>query len=173
MRFQVPQFIEVEDKIFGPFTFKQFIYLAGGAGMIVIAWSFLPNFIAFILSLPIAALAIALTFYKVNNRPFVYTLEAYFKYIITGKLFIWKMGQKKEVPAGKAGEQAEEGPMVPLPKLSESRLRDLTWDLGVRGGTGTPADEVKKSIAERSGMASNAPQTSAPEPELSSPESSS
>ena len=33
MRFQVPQFIEVEDKIFGPMTLKQFIYMAGGAGL--------------------------------------------------------------------------------------------------------------------------------------------
>ena len=32
MRFQVPQFIEIESKIFGPLTFKQFIYLAGGGG---------------------------------------------------------------------------------------------------------------------------------------------
>ncbi len=34
MRFEVPQFIDVEDKIFGPFTFKQFLYLAGGAGLL-------------------------------------------------------------------------------------------------------------------------------------------
>ena len=33
MQFQVPQFIEIEDKIIGPFTVKQFIYLVGGAGM--------------------------------------------------------------------------------------------------------------------------------------------
>ena len=33
MQFQVPQFLDVEDKIVGPFTIKQFIYLAGGVGM--------------------------------------------------------------------------------------------------------------------------------------------
>ena len=27
MQYQVPQFIEVEDKIFGPLTFKQFLYI--------------------------------------------------------------------------------------------------------------------------------------------------
>src|SRR3989344_2665997 len=32
MEYQVPQFIEVEDKIIGPLTLKQFIYLAGEAG---------------------------------------------------------------------------------------------------------------------------------------------
>ena len=30
MQYQVPQFIEVEDKIFGPLTFKQLVYVVGG-----------------------------------------------------------------------------------------------------------------------------------------------
>ena len=37
MRFEVPQFVDIEDKIFGPLTFKQFIYIAGGAGVSVVA----------------------------------------------------------------------------------------------------------------------------------------
>ena len=41
MRFQVPQFIEIEDKIFGPLTIKQFIYIAGGAGLCFILFRFL------------------------------------------------------------------------------------------------------------------------------------
>ncbi|NCT02072.1 PrgI family protein, partial [Candidatus Parcubacteria bacterium] len=36
MRFEVPQFIEVEDKIFGPLTWRQFLYLSGGLGMAVV-----------------------------------------------------------------------------------------------------------------------------------------
>lgn len=27
MQFKIPQFLDIEDKIFGPFTFKQFSYL--------------------------------------------------------------------------------------------------------------------------------------------------
>ena len=42
MDYQVPQFIEVEDKLVGPLTFKQFVYLAGGAGICVILFVFLP-----------------------------------------------------------------------------------------------------------------------------------
>jgi hypothetical protein len=32
MRFLVPQFIEVEDKLFGPLSFRQFVYLVGSIG---------------------------------------------------------------------------------------------------------------------------------------------
>ena len=62
MRFQVPQFIEIEDKIFGPLTFKQFIYIAGSIGIGVIAFAFLPTFIAIIIALPVAAFGAMLAF---------------------------------------------------------------------------------------------------------------
>ena len=38
MQFKVPQFLDIEDKIFGPFTFKEFVYLAGGAGLCFILY---------------------------------------------------------------------------------------------------------------------------------------
>lgn len=137
MRFQVPQFIEVEDKIFGPFTFKQFVYMAGGAGMVTIMFTLLPKFFAFLVSVPIVALALALTFYKINNRPFIFVLESFFKYIITSKLFIWKADAKTKT---KQVEQAETGrKQVTIPKLSENRLGNLTWDLSVKG---TPSKET-------------------------------
>ena len=45
----MPQFIEIEDKIIGPFTWKQFLYLAGGVGGSVMAWLFIPKIIAVVL----------------------------------------------------------------------------------------------------------------------------
>ena len=47
MQFQVPQFIEIEDKIFGPLTFKQFIYLAGGGGLCFLLYTILPFFLRY------------------------------------------------------------------------------------------------------------------------------
>jgi len=127
MRFQVPQFIEIEDKIFGPLTFKQFVYLAGGGGICVAIFYLLPRFIAIILIMPVAVLALALTFYKVNNKPFVNMLEAVFGYVFNSKLYIWKKEQKE--PRAKKKKEASE-PLV-LPQLSASKLKELTWTLGV------------------------------------------
>jgi hypothetical protein len=146
MRFQVPQFIEVEDKIFGPFTFKQFLYLAGGAGMIAIFFTLLPRVLAFIVAIPIVALSLALTFYKINNRPFISVLESYFKYITARKLFIWKMEARgtKQISM----ENGQPGKQIVLPKLSQSKLRDLTWDLSVKGG-GKAIDAETPRFSER------------------------
>jgi len=93
MRFEVPQFIDIEDKIFGPFTWRQFLYLGGGVGMGVVIF-LTTNIIVFLfLGLPIALLALALAFYKVNTRDFSYFLEAMFNYITSQRMYFWR---KKE-----------------------------------------------------------------------------
>ncbi|MEK7584922.1 MAG: PrgI family protein [Patescibacteria group bacterium] len=129
MNFQVPQFIEVEDKIFGPLTFKQFVYLAGGAGAVFMVYNFLPFFLSVWIIIPLAALTFALAFYKVNSRPFVNVLESAFHYVLTAKLYLWKRRPKTAVATEiKLGEQAA----VPIPKLSGSKLRDLAWSLDIK-----------------------------------------
>ena len=130
MRFQVPQFIEIEDKLFGPLTFKQFIYLAGGVGFSVVLFLFLPKFLAIIIALPIILFAAALAFYKVNDKPFANMVEAFVKYALTDKLYIWK----KEPPSLKSSGEPREKKIeqVYVPKLSESKLKELTWSLDIK-----------------------------------------
>src|SRR3989344_6589443 len=70
MRFQVPQFIETQTKIVGPFTLKQFLFLATGAIIIFVLQFAITNLVIFIIaSLPIAAIFTALAFYKINDIP--------------------------------------------------------------------------------------------------------
>lgn len=145
MRFQVPQFIEVEDKIFGPLTFKQFIYVGGGVGLSVILFLLLPRFLAIVISLPIVIFAVALAFYKVNEKPFINIVEAFVKYTLTNKLYIWKKEEKKVVAKeqlpGSAGIE-----QIYVPKLSESKLKELTWSLDIKESrnpvTKNPEDEL-------------------------------
>lgn len=131
MRFQVPQFIEVEDKIFGPLTFKQFIYVGGGAGIAAVLFILLPNLLAFFISAPIVIFALALAFFKVNEKPFIHVVEAFFKYTFGSKLYIWKKEERKPVPKTVAERQSEIDQMF-VPKLSESKLKDLTWQLDIK-----------------------------------------
>lgn len=131
MRFQVPQFIEVEDKIFGPLTFKQFVYIAGGIGFCVILFIFLPKFLAILISLPVVLLSGALAFYKVNEKPFINVVEAFFNYSLTNKLYIWKKEEKQAVRS-KENEVSRPIEQIYVPKLSESKLRELTWSLDIK-----------------------------------------
>jgi hypothetical protein len=132
MEYQVPQFIEVEDKIIGRLTLKQFIYIAGSIGLCVVFFSFLPFVIAVILSIPIVALAAALSFYKINSRPFIEVLEAGFNYYTGAKLFLWKhQEQKLPEPQAAASENAEPAPKA-APRLSRGKLSELAWSLDVK-----------------------------------------
>ncbi len=95
MQFEVPQFIEIEDKIIGPFTWRQFLYLGGGGGAAVVIFLVAPFFIFVLIGLPLGILAAALAFFPVNNRPFSYFLEAIYTYLTRQKLYLWR--QKREI----------------------------------------------------------------------------
>jgi hypothetical protein len=122
MEYQVPQFIEVEDKIFGPLTFKQFIYLAGGTGLCVIILLYL-GFLGLVLALPVAAFSLALAFYKINNKSFV-------EILLNGRLYLWK----KDV----APTVTKTAPTVPIAiereklGLSHGKLHELAWSLDIK-----------------------------------------
>ena len=130
MEYQVPQFIEVEDKIFGPFTLKQFIYVAGGVGLCAILLLYLPLLFGIVLAIPVAVFTAALAFYKINNKPFVEIMDAAFKYYLGDRLYLWK----KEKP--RAEEVAS--PVVVAPEdraklgMSTSRLHELAWSLDIK-----------------------------------------
>ncbi len=130
MQFKVPQFLDIEDKIFGPFTFRQFAYLAGGGGLCFVLYKALPFYISFIPIIIVAGLALALAFYKVNNKPFIFVVESGIKYLLTDKLYIWKRRMKE-----KDEEKTEENkPKIAVQRASRvntSKLKDLAWSLDV------------------------------------------
>ncbi len=134
MRFQVPQFIEIEDKIFGPLTLKQFIYMAGGGGLSFIVYVFLDSFILSIVPIVIIMLiSSTFAFYKINNKPFVNIVESAFHYYFSDKLYMWRKGQQSSSKKGNTGaENNQNYASVMVPKVSDSKLKDLTWSLDIK-----------------------------------------
>lgn len=145
MEYQVPQFIEVENKVIGPLTLKQFIYIAGTGGLCFVFVAFLPLFLAVVLSIPVAALGAALAFYKVNGKPFINVLESGFNYYTGAKFFLWKHQEPKieEVSAASAtAAAAEAAAQAPLgtPKLTRGKLSELAWSLDVPTSSASTGD---------------------------------
>jgi PrgI family protein len=125
MKFEVPQFIEIEDKIFGPLTWRQFLYLGGGVGMGVVLFFTTPFIIFLIIGLPLALLAGALAFYPVNNRPFSFFLEALINYLRGHKLYLWK---RKESEVHKYSFTPSQAPdkINPLSKPNSGENKNLS-----------------------------------------------
>ncbi len=131
MQFKVPQFIDIEDKIFGPFTFHQFAYLIGGGGIVFVIYKILGFWLGLIFILPMAGLTISLVFVKINGKPFVYYLEAGFNYFINSKLYIWKQRLVKKGDAQEEDIQIT-STVSKVPMVSDSKLKDLSWSLDVQ-----------------------------------------
>jgi len=134
MQFHIPQFIEIEDKIFGPLTFKQFIFVIGGVGWAFLAWTFLPKLIALVVIVPVSGLAFLLAFKPIHGRPFAIVFEAGFKYLFGNKLYLWKQGEAKEEELTIIGLQEERSTLdnLVIPRVSEGKLSDLSWSLDIK-----------------------------------------
>ncbi len=126
MRFEVPQFIEIEDKIFGPFTWKQFVYLGGGVGLAVVLFFVAPFFITFLVGIPVALLAAALAFYPVNSRPFAVLLESMWEYYKNSRVYYWR--RNRDV-VYKSEQVTGITTYTDMPKQGDSGLNSLAHKL--------------------------------------------
>lgn len=125
MQFKVPQFIDIEDKVFGPLTFKQFAYLAGGAGFVYISLKLLPIYLGLIIAPIFGALGLALAFMRYNEKPFIHVLESFIKYNMRSRLYLWR---KQDAPKI---EQVIQKQNPEREKLTMSKLQTLSWSLDV------------------------------------------
>lgn len=90
MQFQIPQFIEVEDKIVGPLTLKQFLYLAGAGAFSFIFFFLLQLWLWLILTVILVAIASAFAFVKYNGQPLPRIAWLALSFIWRPMLYTWQ-----------------------------------------------------------------------------------
>jgi len=98
MEYPIPQFIEREPKIVGPFTFHQLIFvaLAGGACFILYFLVGKRSFASFIvIAIVLFGAALALAFLRVGGYSLPVFLKNFFSFVIMPKIFLW---QRKFIP---------------------------------------------------------------------------
>lgn len=143
MQFQVPQFLDVEDKIIGPFTIKQFLYITGGLGMGYLSIRFIP-WIGFALGILFGAFGAALAFYKFNNKPFIFLIESAFNYFRGDRFYIWKRREKPAETALNLNNfrpvKHEAGPRM---EVVTSKLSDLSWSMNIKEEPGESRDQKR------------------------------
>lgn len=142
MEFEVPQFIEVENKPFVFFTFKQFIFLVGGGGLGFIIWRLTTAIIdsaiiGLVPALPVAAFVGALGFKIVHPKEtFIETVENAFMFFIKKRVFIWRKKYKAPEKGDRASGDLGMTDFSGLtPTLSGSKLSDISWSLDTQQST--------------------------------------
>ncbi|KKQ58753.1 MAG: hypothetical protein US79_C0003G0054 [Parcubacteria group bacterium GW2011_GWC1_38_17] len=146
MHAQVPQFIDIEDKIVGPFTLKQFGYLAGGSIAIGIMYTVFQFYIVIILGLPIIFLSLALAFYKINGRPFIFYLMSFFNFGLKQHIYIWEK-PLEEYDIFIQQKTTEKQPLIfeRITEFAQTSLKKAGWSLNVFGKkTVIPQTEISE-----------------------------
>ncbi len=128
MHAQVPQYIDVEDKIIGPLTLKQFLYLLAGGGVIFLMYSILKFSVFIILAIPVAFFILLLAFYKIGNQKFSKFTINFLGFVSKPNIYTWKKlppKKSEEEPAPEITKKTE--PIKEPPK--EGELEEAQWKI--------------------------------------------
>lgn len=98
MKFQVPQFIEQETKIVGPFTLKQFLFVSGGVASVFFWYVTTSGFLFVACALLFGGFFLALAFLKIDGIPFLNYLAYMLSYVLSPKQYLFSSGDKKQSP---------------------------------------------------------------------------
>jgi hypothetical protein len=123
-QFVVPQFLDVESKIIGPLTVRQFLIFLVGAGLIFIVFKLANFWIAAIEGLFIFALTGVFAFLKINGRPFHFFLLNMTQTLRRPSLKVWnKEAYPKRV---KHIKKVKPPKIVQKKRLTATRLSELS-----------------------------------------------
>lgn len=150
--FTVPQFIDVESKIIGALTVRQFIISLSGLIVIGICYKLLEFWTFVVVGLFVFAVTGAFAFAKINGRPFHFFLLNFVQTSAKPPLRVWNHRLiKKDLEEVKEGKQFSKSNIVSAkPKLSKSRLNELSLIIDTQGSYQGEATE-NVNIAKEEG----------------------
>ncbi len=142
-QFVVPQFIDVEDKIFGPITTRQFLILLVGSLIIFVGYR-LADFTLFIFIVAIiGGLSLIFAFVKINGQDFHYFLLNIFQTMRRPGLRVWRKAYTKDELnfLRKRDMEIEVVEVQTRKKAKQSHIRDLSLIVNT-GGYYRPLDGI-------------------------------
>lgn len=121
--FSVPQFIDVEDKIAGPLTWRQLLWMIGMGITLLVIYNTIGTVGFLIVAVPIILLFCALAFYRPQGQPLIVFLYHGITYFFRPKVAVW------ERPTARASqtpvEAAPAKPAAPEKRVTPAELRRL------------------------------------------------
>lgn len=131
MLINVPQYIDVEDKIVGPLTAKQLGWVVALGVIIMIMWSMLPKVLVFIIGLPLSIIFIALAFFKPYGQPLGSFVIFGIMYFFKPKVYFWRRTPQKDIRMPQKNDAAVETAVQK--NIDQESLKDLAQLLDSEG----------------------------------------
>lgn len=134
MMFSVPQFIDVEDKIAGPLTWKQLLWVIGMGAVLLVLYKSFDTALFFIGAIPTVLLFATFAFYKPNGFPFSTFVFYAILFLFRPKVAVWERPVNTK-PTVKVSEKKGEETSTKMKQIDEEKLRELARILDSRGGS--------------------------------------
>jgi len=133
-QFTVPQFIDVEDKIIGPITARQFIVMLVGFMLMVLFYRLL-NFSTFLFFAVITfAVSGIIAFFKINGMPFHFFILNFLQTSKRDALRVWSKEYTEAVGEDDSDDTVgDEFLPVASKPYNESRLTELALIVDTQG----------------------------------------
>lgn len=96
MRFQVPQFIETEERIIGPFTLKQFAFVGAGGAILFLLFFVVPPGSFIFVAIPVALVFLGLALLKIEEMPVYLYLFYALNHFFSPKRYIYQPKEEKK-----------------------------------------------------------------------------
>ena len=132
-QFVVPQFIDVEAKIIGPITARQFIILLGATLLIALFYRIFDFGLFLATGIPVLIIAAIFAFIKVNGRPFHFFV---LNIIQTGRrpnMRVWDHKAVAIEQEGKVEKVKQDYIVSPKRAYGQSRLAELSLVVDTTG----------------------------------------
>jgi hypothetical protein len=133
--FTVPQFIDVEDKIIGPITARQFIIMLSGFMLMVLFYKIFDFSLFLVSSLLTFAISGIFAFFKINGMSFHFFVLNFVQTFRRPSLRLWDNEfNAMRIIEKKIEDNLESTYIPPPPKsFSKSRLSELALIVDTRG----------------------------------------
>lgn len=121
----VPQFIDVEDKVAGPLTWKQLGWMIGMGAVLLLMFLMLDKVVMIVLSIPVVLLFVALAFYKPNGMPLASFFGHGALFLFRPKIALWERPIPRMVTVAPQSQVAKEVAPPVKKELNQDTLKEL------------------------------------------------
>lgn len=90
LRYQVPQFIDLEDKIVGPLTLKQFLLYFSTVLLLIPVYLYSDLSLFITIALPVLGVAAAFAHFKPGGKSLFSVVMNFFGFVTGGQIWTWR-----------------------------------------------------------------------------------
>lgn len=147
MQFQVPQFIDTEDKVVGPFSLRQFMYVGIAGFVSAIFYFFVQTWLFVVMAIIFLGLAGVIAFVKVNGQPVIKIITAALNFYWKPQTYVWKSEEASAAAMTKKPVAHAGG--FSLEAIASGMALHKSWE-GLQTGVKTPERKaVERKLSSR------------------------